>query len=204
MYTCSKGCQKVFATRQCEKRHSEGCSGVRHVPVTVFPCTKGCGKVLKSAQGCNYHSFRCGGTKRRQESKVAAPCPCPRGCGKTFLNKYNASRHAQHCVTAKAPRQTERFAFKCKKCDRIFSRVDALKRHEQRCGVVFSCEKGCGAEFATEHKCSQHEAACTYKRRQFWCPTCVYKGYVHLQHYEQHSQRCTQRPPQSMPFTGSR
>lgn len=201
-YPCTKSCGKVFKSARSCTHHSHYCDGKKKVLQSSFECMRGCGKVLCSKQSAQKHSMTCPGFQKSKH--VDRACPCPHKCGKTFSNKYNASRHAVLCpLRTQKEKTSERISFRCTKCMQVFSRSDALKRHEARCGVTFTCKTGCGAMFLTEYRCAKHEQECTYKRRQYWCPVCPYKGYVHLQHYESHRKMCSGQPPQSKPFVGT-
>lgn len=201
-FPCTKGCGKVLKSARSCTYHSYHCNGTKKVPQLLFECMQGCGKTFCSKQSAQIHSQKCLGFQPMK--RVDRTCPCPHKCGKTFSNKYNASRHGLLC-SSRAQREvkSERFSFQCSKCMQVFSRNDALKRHVGRCGVTFTCKTGCGATFLTENRCLKHEEVCTYKRRQYWCPVCPYKGYVHMQHYESHRKICSGQPPQSEPFVGA-
>jgi uncharacterized C2H2 Zn-finger protein len=64
--------------------------------------------------------------KSYSKLSVSRRVECPKGCGKTFGRAHDAHRHADQTMGCGGGQKP----FVCPKCGNLFSRKDALKRHQ--------------------------------------------------------------------------
>ena len=103
-----------------------------------------CSKEFDKRGNLNRHILGCGKERTKE-------CMCS-GCGKSFTTDGNLKKHQCN--------QEQKEKMKCPKCDVPISTSEYnLKRHMEKCGVVFNCEK-CGGACSTKNSLERHMSKC--------------------------------------------
>lgn len=162
--TCPKGCGKVLSSKQSREVHAAKCTGQPRETSTSLVCTKGCGKTFSRVDSRRRHDAHCTGQATDDS------LDCTKGCGKTFHRVDARRRHEARCSgppTCPPPAGPPT----CTRCDRVFSRPDALQRHLLICGVEKKKKKSttpeapptctrCGSIFSRPDTLQRHLRTC--------------------------------------------
>ncbi|KAJ7337105.1 hypothetical protein OS493_009957 [Desmophyllum pertusum] len=128
----TQGCSKVFHNRSCLRMHLIKTHGVACEDKNIYTPGQG---------------------KSRVEKRFYCPVKyCVRGQG-TKRHFPRMSQLKQHYMTIHAEKKNV-----CSKCGKGFGLPDACRRHELKCGQLFTCS--CGCPYTTR------EALLTHTRRQ--------------------------------------